>query len=204
MNDPRINIKQIPELAQRQDSEFAQFQDAKVVCTRLGMYDAADAIQRHLDKKSDTELLQSKLRRLSDAVELHLAGKGQDNEDRLKYALEFAGKIEDNSTIEELESRLKTLTAACYHFLSMATPVQGSEARMELMKVVQAVGTPVKKKTHVNRQEALQEREVAIEGKFDEFWRARSELFKKQFTSSSIARDLWEHAVELCQDVPKV
>lgn len=159
MNDPRIDIKQIPELAQRQDSTFAQLQDAKVICTKLGMYDAADAIQRHLDRKSD---------------------------------------------FIELEDRLKTLTEACFHYLGMATPLQGVEARAELMKVVQAVGQPIKKTPHLAKLEAINNREILVELKFDEFWKARSELFRKQFGSSSIARDLWEHAVEICQDIPKV
>lgn len=41
-------LKQIPDRPQRQDSVMDQLKDLAFVADRLGMYDAADFIRRHL------------------------------------------------------------------------------------------------------------------------------------------------------------
>lgn len=42
----RFNLELIPELPQRQDSVSDQLKDLKAIAVRLGMYDAADVIDR--------------------------------------------------------------------------------------------------------------------------------------------------------------
>ena len=49
MHDERLNLRELPELSQRQDSVTDQLLDLKCVAARLGMGDAADFIQRHLE-----------------------------------------------------------------------------------------------------------------------------------------------------------
>jgi hypothetical protein len=49
MKDLQLNLQEIPSLSQRQDSITDQLLDLKCVAQRLGMYDAADFIQRHLE-----------------------------------------------------------------------------------------------------------------------------------------------------------
>ena len=44
-----IDLQKIPPLSQRQDSVSNQLADLQIVANRLGMYDAADAIQQWCD-----------------------------------------------------------------------------------------------------------------------------------------------------------
>lgn len=49
--------RQIPRLDQRQDSTSAQLIDLISVANRLGMHDAADFINAHLDKMSNQKII---------------------------------------------------------------------------------------------------------------------------------------------------
>ena len=44
-----IDLHQIPQLPQRQDSTLDQLQDLHAVANRLGMYDAADIVKQFID-----------------------------------------------------------------------------------------------------------------------------------------------------------
>ena len=157
MNDKNLNLKQIPELTQRQDSTVEQLQDLKTVATRLGMYDAADVIQRHID---------------------------------------------GNHYVTELQDALDSLCAAVNHYLNCAHPLAGFEIRDELRIALQVASLKGKKPNAAQKMKAKEDREIAIEQKFEAFWAERSEMFRKEFGSASIARDLWEHAADLCKDIP--
>lgn len=53
-------LQQIPKLVQRQDSTEQQLLDLIPIANRLGMYDAADVIQRLCDQRISNKLKESR------------------------------------------------------------------------------------------------------------------------------------------------
>ena len=62
VEEEAMDMSNVPELPQRQDSTYEQLKDLYVVANKLGMYDAADSVKVRLDR------IESNLRWLDDVM----------------------------------------------------------------------------------------------------------------------------------------